>query len=160
MATASPHARGQRKPDSQRIEVGGVSGTEQDDAGSGDGNPEEVERAARGGERDTERPHELEGHGDSQWDSVEREVEARVHRGEHEPEHDRQSNLGSRVAAQARTPDGEQHDGGDGDADERRTDCAELLEERRGERCAELHRGDRREDEGDRRDGAAWQGVS
>ena len=114
--------------DSEWIEVGDVASPEQRDPGTGEDDPQKVERTPGGDEGDAERADELERDRDSERDAVEREIEARVHRGEHEPEGGGKRKLGAAVAVQSRAPDRDEDDGGDRDADERRARGAQLVE--------------------------------
>ena len=143
-------ACGQRQGDAGRIELS-ADAREHDDTGAGEQRPEGVLRAARHHDGQAERPDELERHGQPERDAVDREVEAGVHRGQDEAEEPGQSKVARVVAAEARSPERDQDDAGEGGAQKRRPDRAELVEQRRCERRAELDGGDRGEHQAERR---------
>ena len=70
-------------------------------------------RPPRAGDRDGERPGELERHRDAQRDPVERRVEAEVHPGERQAEQDRVAKRHAGPPGQRGPPDRNQDDGGE-----------------------------------------------
>ena len=157
-----PRARGERDVDRPRgggqqrerdpgaVEVGGAERVrEQQDPGGGERDPDEVARPARERDGQPERAGELDRDRDADRDPVHRGVDRPVHRPEREPEGDRGQHVGARVAGQARAPDGQQHERGDAQPEQRRARAAHLVEQRDGERRPDLEGRDGDDDERD-----------
>jgi hypothetical protein len=140
----------ERQADADEVGVAAGPG-EEHDADRGEQRPQQVQAAARAEHRHGERPGELRGDRDAERDPVERLVEREVHAAEHEAVQPGELEVRARVAARIGADDREEDDRREAEAQRRRPRRAEVVEQRRGERGAELQGDDRAEDEPERR---------
>ncbi|HEV7205050.1 MAG TPA: hypothetical protein VGN18_10585 [Jatrophihabitans sp.] len=108
------------------------------DADAGTDGTSEVDPGARGGERNRERPEELQRHRQSQADAVDCRVQAEVHDDEHAAQREHRPPLGPAESSQRRSRDRDQDQRGDDLADRDHADRTDRAEGVSADRCAEL----------------------
>src|SRR5215207_8826163 len=128
-----------------------VAEREQRDAGSGEQHPRHVARMAGAGERDPERPEELDRHGDAERDPRDRLEERQRQEPRAGAERHGCAEVGAAAPAHAGAHERPQDERREHQPQRHEAGRADAVEQRLRQRCAELdrrHRGDRQRDAG------------
>jgi hypothetical protein len=141
------HAGDERERQAAQGHVARRVEAEQRDAGRGEERPRAVEPAAGLGERQQQRPAELDGDGDAERDGPQREVEDEVHRRHAHAEQRRGLPRLAVPAPEAGSQHDEEQQRGEPEAQGGDARRAEVVERGAGERAAALHRRDRAQHE-------------
>ena len=133
--------RREREQHAEAVDRAAARVGEQHDPGRGEHDPDDVERPPRADHGDQQRAGELDRDRDAERDPVHRLVDRPVH----QPERDAERARDPQVAFEPRPPDRPQHERGEREPQERRAARPELVEQRHGERRADLQRARRGE---------------
>jgi len=128
-----------------------VAERQQRDAGSGEHHPRHVARMAGAGERDPERPEELDRHGDAERDPRDRLEERQRQEPRARAERHGCAEVGAASPAHAGAHERPQDERREHQPQRHEAGRADAVEQRLRQRCAELdrrHRGDRQRDAG------------
>jgi hypothetical protein len=139
---AGPQASSQqREGHTHRVEVHApehAERSEQEDTGSGEHDPQQVEHPPGAGNGHTERAYELERNGNAKGYAVEGQVDREVHPSKREPEESPNKISGPVVSTQLRAHQDKQHERGERDPQEDRTAGTQRVEEALGYGSPEL----------------------